>query len=108
MNKGMSTISSLAVIILILMSFFVILFFVISTSDVYKNSARDNTCKNSVSQYASFGLSNINRDTLEINCPTRKLVLSGDENLLKKQIADEMYRCWIILEEGNSIYLVQG
>ncbi len=94
-KKGQLVTSIVVKIILILIVIFVLLVFV---WQIYITSStaigEDAVCKESVKQYALRKFQNIEFADAEINCPVKNLTLSGDKESLKKQIADELYRCW--------------
>ena len=87
--------ASIAGIIKILFILFILFSLVkVIITVIQEQTDYDTRCKGSVRQYHVFRVHEQNIGDFKINCPTRKLTLSGDEDLLKKQVADEMYRCW--------------
>lgn len=58
------------------------------------------TCKASVWSNAAFNVQGI-EFVKNINCPTQYKILKGDEDKLKKQIADEMWQCWDNFGQGK-------
>ena len=58
------------------------------------------TCKMSVWSNTAFNVQGI-EFVKNINCPTQYKTLEGDEEKLKKQIADEMWMCWDNFGQGK-------
>ncbi len=89
------------IIIIVIVSLIVILFlwqpiFKLVTTKLLPSQ----TCKASVWSNAAFNIQGI-EFVKNINCPTQYKILKGDEDKLKKQIADEMWQCWDNFGQGK-------
>lgn len=66
-----------------------------------KSTSLNTKCKRSVDAYAKLIELNVPAKEASIECPANKVKLSGTEDEMKKQIAEEMRTCWNNYGEGK-------
>ena len=104
MRKGLSAMSSIMTLIILLVILFLLSMLVSTIMNIINESVENNSCKQSVTEYAAIKKAEFKIIDFEIDCPTKRFdgldeknhfpKLGGSHEELKKQIADEMYYCW--------------
>jgi len=99
MRKGEVEIRTIIIIALLAITFFALLS-LFSVKTLFSDILANQNCKNSV-RAAMLGNVQGMDFAKEINCPTQYKTLKGDEEQIKKQIAEEMWTCWDNFGQGK-------
>ncbi len=119
MKKGEITSNQIVILVILIVSFAVILFFWLSFG--IKGTTDKEICHNSVITRGSVP---VFKDTVELQCKTQKVCITADscedegkyeeiikvksKDELKNEIIDLMYDCWWMMGEGKVDYQSSG